>query len=121
MIRFLSDFDFVVSSCLRDTEREQHGEAEQDTLISHSDTSFQFECCGSIFSVIITVEQKGNASNHRDKHGSPHEERESVIKRAGDTIDRYPNSDKKVEKRHGENLLSLSSGYMKKGLYQHER
>ena len=27
---------------------------------------------------------------------------------------------KKVEKRHGENLLPLSDGYMKKGLHQHE-
>lgn len=60
------------------------------------------------------MEQKGNASNHRDEHGSPHEERERIIKRAGDTIDGYPNSDKDVEKRHGENLLSLSDGYIKK-------
>ena len=32
----------------------------------------------------------------------------------------YPDGDKKVEKRHGENLLSLSDGYMKKEPYQHE-
>ena len=47
--------------------------------------------------VIVTMEQKGNASNHRDKNRRPHEERESVIKRAGDTIDRYPDSDKPVD------------------------
>ena len=52
--------------------------------------------------IIATVEQNENASNHRDKHSSPHEERESIIKRAGDTIDGYPDSDKNVEKRHRE-------------------
>lgn len=67
------------------------------------------------------MEQNKNASNHRDKHSRPHEERESVIKRAWDAVDGYPNSDKDVEKRQGETLLSLSDGYMKKEPYQHER
>ena len=66
------------------------------------------------------MEQEENGSNHRDKYRSPHEERECVIKRAGDTVDGYPDSDKQVEKWHGETLLSLSDGYMKKGLYQRE-